>query len=70
MNRYEEILIRLVAAQVGRGEGAEHTADSMELRRAAELLERHFEKRESTERQNRAQALMAPLSNLLKRQAE
>lgn len=65
MNRYEEILTRLVAASVVANYDPVMAADNPKLRKAAALLESHFQARDLK--------LMQQLDNmpaLLKRQAE
>jgi hypothetical protein len=46
MNRYEEILTRMVAAHIAAGSDPLVTAVSHRMRRAAEAMEEHFKERE------------------------
>lgn len=64
LSRYEEILIRLVAAEVARS-GDLRSADSQSFRRAAAYMENHFQERDLASMQERG-----TLPALLKRQAE
>lgn len=45
MSRYEEILIRMVAAQINAGFEPVMAAESLELRKAATLLESYLQAR-------------------------
>jgi hypothetical protein len=68
MNRYEEILTRLVAAQVAAGFEPIYSAESALLRKAAALLESHFQARELESLKDRA--ALADLPSILRPQAE
>lgn len=57
MNRYEEILVRLVAAKVYDGWNADYAAEEPTLRKAANLLEAHFQARDEALQQEQALAL-------------
>ena len=67
MNRYEEILTRLVAASVVANYDPVMAADSPKLRRAAALLESHFQARELA--QEAVKHALGEVSCLLKPQA-
>jgi hypothetical protein len=66
MNRYEEILTRMVAAHIAAGGHPTIAANCQRLRGVAEILEAHFQERSL----GQLQAGMMPLPTLLRRQAE
>jgi hypothetical protein len=66
MNRYEETLTRMVAADISRDIDPIFAAHSTKLRQAAEILEAHFQERSL----GQLQAGMMPLPALLRPQAE
>jgi hypothetical protein len=67
MNRYEEILTRLVAASVVANYDPVMAADNPKLRKAAALLESHFQARELA--QEAVKHALGEVSCLLKPQA-
>ena len=70
LSRYEEIMIRLVAARVAADWPPEIAVEHVETRRAAALLETHFEARESEILRQNLHIEGDPLPALLRRQAE
>jgi hypothetical protein len=68
MNRYEQILTRLVVAQVAAGFEPLIAAESGKLRKAAAILETHFQSRELESLKDRA--ALADLPSILRPQAE
>jgi len=68
MNRYEQILTRLVVAQVAAGFEPVIAAKSGKLREAAEILESHFQELELQDLKDRA--ALADLPSILRPQAE
>ena len=68
MNRYEQILTRLVVAQVAAGFEPLIAAESGKLRKAAAILESHFQELELQDLKDRA--ALADLPSILRPQAE
>ncbi len=68
MNRYEEILTRLVAARIAYGTDPVDAADSVHISRAANILEAHFVERDIEAEHERWKRGGVPI--LLKRLAE
>jgi hypothetical protein len=69
MNRYEEILTQMVAAQIAAGHEPAVAAKSGKLREAAALLEKHLQMREA-EMFLRMEEPGYDLPALLRKQAE